>query len=137
MIVLKKIQPRFTEVLVTCNKYTGQEKVGDSDIIDPNKAKEMVKEYQTVISVGSMVHDIKPGDIVVINPMKYAKFKQVKQNSLRQDIESYQKELVGFDFPILEVNKEEVMLLDSNDIRFVVLDSEEDGNTPEGVIPEK
>lgn len=133
MLKLKKITPVFTSVLVSFDKYEAPEKVGDSDIIDPAKAKIMVKEHQTVLAVGNMVRTVKPGDKIAINPMKYAKFKQVRQNSLRDDVQQYQKEIVGFDFPTIEIDGKELMLLDERDILYIVDEDFEDGEIPEGV----
>lgn len=134
MLKLKKITPVFTSILVSFDKYEAPEKVGDSDIIDPAKAKIMVKEHQTVLAVGNMVRIVKPGDKIAINPMKYAKFKQVLQkNSLREDVQQYQKEIVGFDFPTIEVDGKELMLLDERDILYIVDEDFEDGEIPEGV----
>ena len=82
-----------------------------------------------------MVRLVVPGDIIAINPMKYAKFKQVAQkNSLREDVQQYKKEIVGFDFPTMEVDGEEVMLLEENDILYIINDYEDDGQLPEGVV---
>lgn len=132
MLKLKKITPVFTSILVTCDKYSEPEKVGDSDIIDPAKAKIMVKEYQKVLAVGNTVRLVKEGDTICINPMKYAKYKQVLQkNSLRNDTQQYQNEIVGFDFPTINVNGEELMMLDERDILYIINDYEDDGAIPE------
>lgn len=134
MLKIKKLTPVYTSILVTCNKYSEPEKVGDTNIIDPAKAKIMVKEYQKVLAVGSQVRLVVPGDTIAINPMKYAKYKQVAQkNSLRNDVQQYKNEIVGFDFPTMDVNGEEVMLLDERDILYIINDYEDDGQLPDGV----
>lgn len=131
MLKIKDLTPVFTSILVTCNKYTEPETVGETGIIDPAKAKIMVKEYQEVLATGNLVRLVKPGDKIAINPMKYAKFKQVYQkNSLREDTNQFKKELVGFDFPTIEVNGEERMLLDERDILYIINDYEDDGAIP-------
>ena len=135
MLKIKKLTPVYTKILVTCDKYTEPEKIDNTDIIDPAKAKIMIKKYQRVLAVGNMVRLVVPGDIIAINPMKYAKFKQVAQkNSLREDVQQYKKEIVGFDFPTMEVDGEEVMLLEENDILYIINDYEDDGQLPEGVV---
>lgn len=132
MLKIKKLKPIYTSILTTYNKYTTPETVEGSDIIDPAKAKIMVKEYQQVLEVGNQVRLVKPGDIIVINPMKYAKYKQVLQkNSLRNDTQQYKNEIVGFDFPIVEVNDQEYLLLDERDILYIVEEAEEDDRVPE------
>lgn len=132
MLKIKKLKPIYTSILTTYNKYSTPETVEGSDIIDPAKAKIMVKEYQQVLEVGNQVRLVKPGDIIVINPMKYAKYKQVLQkNSLRNDTQQYKNEIVGFDFPIVEVNDQEYLLLDERDILYIVEEAEEDDRVPE------
>lgn len=132
MLKIKKLKPIYTSILTTYNKYTTPETVEGSDIIDPAKAKIMVKEYQQVLEVGNQVRLVKSGDTVVINPMKYAKYKQVLQkNSLRNDTQQYKNEIVGFDFPIVEVNDQEYLLLDERDILYIVEEAEEDDRVPE------
>lgn len=132
MLKIKKLKPIYTSILTTYNKYTTPETVEGSDIIDPAKAKIMVKEYQQVLEVGNQVRLVKPGDTIVINPMKYAKYKQVLQkNSLRNDTQQYKNEIVGFDFPIVEVNDQEYLLLDERDILYIVEEAEEDDRVPE------
>lgn len=131
MLKIKDITPVYTAILTTCERYTEPEKVGDSNIIDPAKAKIMVKEYQRVIKVGNLVRLVKPGDVIAINPMKYAKFKHAyQQNSLRNDTEQFKKEIAGFDFPIIEVADQERMLLNENDILYIINDFEDDGVAP-------
>ena len=116
----------YTKILVTCDKYTEPEKIDNTDIIDPAKAKIMIKEYQRVLAVGNMVRLVVPGDIIAINPMKYAKFKQVAQkNSLREDVQQYKKEIVGFDIPTMEEDGEEDMQLEENDILYIINDYED------------
>ena len=132
MLKIKKLKPIYTSILTTYNKYSTPETVEGSDIIDPAKAKIMVKEYQKVLEVGNQVRLVKPGDTIVINPMKYAKYKQVLQkNSLRNDTQQYKNEIVGFDFPIVEVNDQEYLLLDERDILYIVEEAEEDDRIPE------
>lgn len=135
MLKLKKITPVYTSILVSCDKYQSPEKIGDTKIIDPAKSKIMIKEHQTVLAVGNLVHIVKPGDKIAINPMKYAKFKQVYQkNSLRNDTEQFKKEIVGFDFPTIEVDNQELMLLDERDILYIVDEDYEDNEAPEELV---
>ena len=108
MLKIKKLTPVYTKILVTCDKYTEPEKIDNTDIIDPAKAKIMIRSTRGVLAVGNMVRLVVPGDIIAINPMKYAKFKQVAQkNSLSERTYSnIRKEVVGFDFPTMEVDGE-------------------------------
>ena len=43
MLKIKKLTPVYTKILVTCDKYTEPEKIDNTDIIDPAKAKIMIK----------------------------------------------------------------------------------------------
>lgn len=135
MIKPKKITPVFTSILVTFDKYESPETIANTNIIDPAKSKILVKEYQTVLAVGGSVRTVKSGDKIAINPMKYAKFKQVYQkNSLRNDVDQFQKEIVGFDFPTIEVDGKELMLLDERDVLYIVDEEYDDGEIPEKLI---
>lgn len=135
MIKPKKITPVFTSILVTFDKYESPETIANTNIIDPAKSKILVKEYQTVLAVGGSVRIVKSGDKIAINPMKYAKFKQVYQkNSLRNDVDQFQKEIVGFDFPTIEVDGKELMLLDERDVLYIVDEEYDDGEIPEKLI---
>lgn len=130
MLKAKSVTPVYTNILVTFDKYSEPEKISGSDVIDPDKSKIMVKEYQKVLKVGNQVRLVKPGDMIAINPAKYARYKQVKQNSLRNDLESYKNEIVGFNFPTIEVDGKELMLLDERDILYIIDDYEDDGKQP-------
>ena len=74
MLKVKSIKPLFTGVLTTANKYeTTSTKNGI--IISAKQTEGHIKEYQTVVKVGSSVREIKPGDIVLINPSRYLRKK--------------------------------------------------------------
>lgn len=70
MFKIKKIRPMFNMVITTMNEY--RDVVRDSGLIDTTRSNRL-KEYQTVVAVGPSVRDIKPGDVVFINPRRYAK----------------------------------------------------------------
>ena len=84
MVIIKKIKPMFNGVITTINKYKSDVKLTGTSLIDSTKAGS-VKEYQTVVSVGPMVRDIKVGDIVYINPSRYA-VKKHKEGSLKDGV---------------------------------------------------
>ena len=67
-MILKKIKPLFTSVVTTMDKYE------DDVIVNGlvNQTAGTLKEYQKVIAIGSSVRDIKVGDLVSINPSRYA-----------------------------------------------------------------
>lgn len=105
----------FNNMVVTLNKYPLDIKTVGG-IIDSTKAG-AVKEYQTVISVGPMVRGIEPGDIVYINPKRYAVM-QHKEGTL-QDGVIKDNPVVGYKFDIVEIDGEECMFIQDNDVKFV------------------
>ena len=60
----------FNQVVTTMNKY--DDVVRNSGLIDATRSNRL-KEYQTVVAVGPSVRDVKPGDVVFINPRRYAR----------------------------------------------------------------
>ena len=120
MIRIKKLRPMFTNIVTTMNSY--DEDVTIAGIIDTRKQKGALKEYQTVIAVGSAVRDIKPGDMVCINPIRYAQYKHDK-NSLK-DLAT-NNPITGYNFNVVEIDGKDCLLLHDQDIRYVIEDYEE------------
>ena len=80
MIRIKKIKPMFTGLVTTMDRYT-EDIFTDGGLLDMSRKKGMVKEYQKVLCVGSSVRDIKEGDLVCINHIRFA-VKKHKEGSL-------------------------------------------------------
>lgn len=120
MIRIKKLRPMFTNIVTTMNSY--DEDVTVAGIIDTRKQKGALKEYQTVIAVGSAVRDIKPGDIVCINPIRYAQYKHDK--SSLKDLAT-NNPITGYNFNVVEIDGKDCLLLHDQDIRYVIEDYEE------------
>ena len=120
MIRIKKLRPMFTNIVTTMNSY--DEDVTVAGIIDTRKQKGALKEYQTVIAVGSAVRDIKPGDIVCINPIRYAQYKH--DNSSLKDLAT-NNPITGYNFNVVEIDGKDCLLLHDQDIRYVIEDYEE------------
>lgn len=118
MIKLKKIQPVFTRILVTADKYL--EDVKDHGITVITKGT--LKEYQEVIAVGSTVRLVKEGDIIKVDPKRYAK-RKVEGNTIRNDLDL--NPIVGFNFPVITINDKDYLYLDEQDVEFIVEDFEE------------
>lgn len=123
-IKLKKIKPMFTSILTTADKFTEQRYMPGTMIIDPTASKTGLKEYQTVIAVGDSVRNIKPGDIVCINPERYA-VKKYKKDSLKSDMDEYNNVVVSYNFHIVEVDGKDCLFLDDRDVDFVVEEYEQ------------
>jgi threonine dehydrogenase-like Zn-dependent dehydrogenase len=93
-----------------------------SGLIDTKKQKGALKEYQTVIAVGNAVRDISPGEVVCINPIRYAQYKHNK-NSLK-DLAA-DNPVVGYNFNVVEIDGKDCLLLHDQDIRYVVEEYED------------
>lgn len=133
MVIIKKIKPMFNGVITTINKYKADVKVTGTSLIDSTKAGS-VKEYQTVVAVGPMVRDIKVGDIVYINPSRYA-VKKHKEGSLKDGVIT-DNPIIGYDFDTVEIDGETHLYLSDNDIKFIAEIEEFDEN-PTIVVPDK
>lgn len=112
---IKKVRPLFNNMVVTLNKYAKDLKT-TGGIIDSTRAGS-VKEYQTVVSVGPMVRGIEVGDIVYINPKRYAVMEH-KSGSLQDGIIK-DNPVIGYKFDIVEIDGVEHMLIQDMDVKFV------------------
>ena len=124
---LLAIKPMFNRIVTTFDKYEEDQVI--NGVYDPGKVKGSVKEYQEVLSVGTTVKDIKVGDIVHINPVRYSVMKH-EDKSLKNGVIG-DNMVIGYQFPIIEMGGKERLLLYDQDIDFIVLESEE---LPNGVI---
>lgn len=115
MIEIKKIKPLFNSVVTTMDI---EEINQESEFIDSEKQKGGLSPYQKVIAVGDIVKEIKVGDLVKINPSRFAK-KQHQDNSLKNGIVS-DNPVVAYNFPIVEINGNPALLLYDRDIDYVV-----------------
>ena len=121
MLKIKKLRPMFTNIVTTMNTYE-DDIVTASGLLDTRKQKGALKEYQTVIAVGNAVRDISPGDVVCINPIRYAQYKHNK-NSLK-DLAT-DNPITGYNFNVVEIDGRDCLLLHDQDIRYVIEDYEE------------
>ena len=122
MIKVKKIKPLFTSVVTTMDRYT-EDVTLESGLIDTTKQQGGIKEYQTVVAVGGSVRDIKVGDLVCINPIRYA-VKKHQEGSLKDGVIT-DNPVVRFDFPTIEMNGKQYLYLQDRDIDFVIEEFEE------------
>lgn len=97
----------FTNIVTTMNSYE-DDVVTAAGLIDSTKQRGALKEYQTVIAVGNAVRDINPGDVVCINPIRYAQYKYDK-NSLK-DLASGNP-VTGYNFNVVEIDGKDCLLL--------------------------
>jgi hypothetical protein len=129
MLKITKVKPMFNTVITTAEKYEEDYRTGG--LIDPSKSKGSLKEYQTVVAVGSMVKGIEVGDKVMIDPTRYAVMKH-KSGSLKDGVIE-DNPIVGFNFKTVFINDVQHLMLVDADIRYV-FEGEEIPDEPEPVI---
>lgn len=133
MLKIKSIKPLFTGVLTTANKYeTTSTKNGI--IISAKQTEGHIKEYQTVVKVGSSVREIKPGDIVLINPSRYLR-KKFDENSIRDDFDK--NPTIEINIPTVVINDKEYFLIEDRDVAYIIDDCEEIPDTKPSIIMPK
>lgn len=118
---VKKIRPLYTSIVTTMNKYEEDEYNGS--LIDSTKTKGTLKEYQKVVAVGDLVKNIQVGDLVCINPSRYA-VKKHKEGSLKDGVVT-DNPVITYNFNVVELNGVPHLLLSDRDIEFVVEDYDE------------
>lgn len=122
MLVIKKIQPMYTKILTTMCKYEEDEMTAGG-LIDSTKTQGTLKEYQTVVAVGNSVRNVKVGDLVCINPERYA-VKKHEAGSLKDGVIT-DNPVIKYNFNIMELEGVPHLLLDENDVSFIITDYEE------------
>lgn len=130
MFKIKAIKPCFNGILVTCNKYPSDYRVGG--IIDSSKANS-IKEYQTVVAVGPMVRGVEVGDTVFINPKRYA-VKKHQEGSLKDGVIT-DNPVIGYNFTVINIEDKPYLYLQDNDIEYVAIGEEVEESTIE--LPDK
>lgn len=118
MFKIKKIKPLYTGIITTANKYTQDNMEGV--IIDSKKLAGNIKEYQTVLEVGSSVREISVGDTVLIDFSKYLVKDKARpendENSLRSE---FMHPTYHLELPVMEVDGKEVLTLQERDVAFI------------------
>ena len=132
---LNKIKPMFNRIVTTMDTYEKDQYKGN--LLDTTKQKGSLKEYQTVLAVGTTVRDIKVGDLVCIDPTRYMVTKH-REKSLQGNIMGDDM-AVGYKFNTIKLGDDECLMLFDQDISFIVEDSEdvEDQTAPLIIQPEK
>ena len=119
MFKIKKITPLFNMVVTTSNKYVGDQFADKGGlIIETRKNSGALNYFQRVIAVGSIVKDIEVGDIVKINFDRYLKVRHFP-GEVKDNVQS-DSPLAAYEVPCIEVNDQQCLLIQSNDIEFVV-----------------
>lgn len=121
---LKKIKPMWTSVITTADKYLEPQLIAGSSLIDASKTKSGLKEYQTVIAVGTTVRDIKAGDVVLVNPARYEVRKYDKNSTQEAMTETY-NQVVNYNFNMLILDGKECLHLQDRDIDYIIEEYED------------
>ena len=121
MLKVKKIKPMFTSLITTMDKYEQDVKIGG--LIDTSRQQGGLKEYQKVLAVGGSVRDIKVGDIVCVNPARFA-VKKHREGSLKDGIVT-DNPVITYNFDVVEMDDKQCLLLQDRDIDFVIEEWEE------------
>lgn len=123
MLNIKKIKPVFTSIITTMDKYDEDNTLNGTSIIDTSKAKGTLKEFQKVVAVGSLVREVKEGDMVCINPSNYA-VKKHQEGSLKDGIVC-DNPVIKYNFNTVEMDGKDYLLLQDRDISYIIEDYEE------------
>ena len=111
----------FTALITTMNKY--EQDVTTGGLINVTKMQGGLKEYQTVLAVGGSVRDIKVGDLVCVNPARFAVRKH-QAGSLKDGIIS-DNPVTTYNFDVVEMDGKQCLLLQDRDIDFIIEEFEE------------
>lgn len=116
MLKVKKIKPMFTALITTMDKYEKDVKIGG--LIDTARQQGGLKEYQKVLAVGSSVRDIKVGDIVCVNPARFAVRKH-QAGSLKDGVVT-DNPVTTYNFDVVEMDGKQCLLLQDRDVDFII-----------------
>lgn len=121
MLNIKKVRPMFNRIVTTMDKYETDQYQGS--LVDTQKQKGTIKEYQKVVAVGTTVRDIKVGDTVIIDPTRYMVVKHndksLKKNLVGDEIG------IGYKFNTMMLDGKEHLILFDQDISYIVDEYEE------------
>lgn len=126
MLKIKKVKPMFTALITTMDKYE-HDVLTSGGLIDTAKQQGSLKEYQKVVAVGSSVRDIKVGDLVCINPTRFA-VKKHQAGSLKDGVIG-DNPVISYKFDTIELDGKMFLLLQDRDIDFIIEDYEEVNDT--------
>ncbi len=121
MLIVKKIKPMFTSLITTMDKYEEEIKTTEG-LVDTTKQVGGLKEYQKVLAIGDSVRGIKVGDLVCVNPSRFAVRKH-QAGSLKDGIVS-DNPITTYNFDVIEMDGEQCLLLQDRDIDFIIEDYE-------------
>lgn len=133
MLNIKKIRPMANYLVTTSEEYTEESAKKGGIIV---KQTGIPKEYQKVVAVGPMVRNINVGDVVCINPRRYA-VKKYQEGSLKDGVIK-ENPVVKYIFNMIELDHVPHLILTDQDIDFVIEESEEEEEKekPKLILPD-
>ena len=130
MLKIKKINPMFTSIVTTGEKFK-EDMYDEHGVIEASAGD--LKAYQKVIAVGPSVRGIEPGDTVMVNFMNYA-VRKYKAGSMKENMEEYDNSIEGFKFNWITLDvdgkPQECLLLSDRDVLFSFEGEEVQGKKP-------
>jgi hypothetical protein len=134
MLNIIKIRPMANYLVTTKDEYT-EDDVKKSGLMI--KTVGSLKEYQKVVAVGPMVRGIQVGDLVCINPKRYAQYKH-KPGSLKDGVIT-DNPVVSYNFNVIELDHVSHLFLTDQDIDFVIEEWNDEKEPEESniIIPER
>ena len=116
----------FTAVITTAKTYVGDQKLAGGNLWDPTKRNGSLNYFQTVVAVGTTVSGIKEGDIVKVNFKRYAKAQHVPGAIDEAEHKMTDNMSITYEIPIITIDEEQYLLLQNNDIEYVITEYEAD-----------
>lgn len=128
---IRKIKPLFNSIVCTMDKY--EEDVMSNGLIVGTKTKGTLKEYQKVVAKGPFVKDINVGDMVMINPARFAVVNHKHNPDNLMDNIQKDTTLISYQFDVVTIEDKDYLYLQDRDVMYV-FEGEEIEDTIE--IPE-
>ena len=132
MLKISEIRPMSTRMVVTGDRF--EEDMYNNGLIENKKGD--LKTYQTVLEVGPMVRNVKPGDKVVINFMHYAILEH-DPNSVKADMGMNKIKKYAFNWVELYDGdeKKDCLYIDEQDVIFAFEGKEVQGTKSKIITP--
>lgn len=119
-LILKDIQPLNSQILTTANKYEAETKMEmQGRILKPKEMPGEYKHFQTILAVGPQVRQVKPGDVIEIDPTAYIVYEHPEdEKSIRGIVKV--RNVGHVELPIIKIDGEERCLLQERDARYII-----------------
>lgn len=116
---IKKVKPLFDTVIITADTYT-KEDIDNLELIDGTIEEGQLKIYQKVVAVGTVVKDVKEGDLIVFSPERFG-IKKHKEGSLKDGIIT-DNVIIDYKFNYILLDNIPHIVISSRDIEYIIED---------------